>query len=158
MPKTRQTQRDAAIRGFIEAVRAGQIPGIGTPNPMRVLTTVNVEEAPEGRCAVCHCELVGRQTMLCSGHWDYVLFDETDVRPYTEYLTRLADWLEATMESLHVYPHWTHYLAATRGGSVCEVCEKPTSHAEDLIDGTGKLVKRHYVCKDHVSFRSATRA
>ena len=51
MPTTRQTHRNAAIRGFIEAVRAGRIPGIGTPNPMRVLTTVNVEEAPEDRCA-----------------------------------------------------------------------------------------------------------
>ena len=91
MPKTRQTHRNAAIRGFIEEVRAGQIPGIGTPNPMRVLMTVNVEDAPEGQCAVCHCELVGRQTTLCSGHWDYVLFDDTDVCPYTGYLTRLAD-------------------------------------------------------------------
>jgi len=158
MPKTRQTRRNAAIRAFIEAVRADALPGIGMPNPMRVLLPVHVEAAPTGHCAVCHCTLIGQQQLLCSGHWDYVLFDVPMTRPYSGYLEQLADWLEATMDSLSVYPNWTNQIAITRGGRVCEVCERGTSHREQLLDGTGTVIKYHYVCPDHVSFRSATKA
>ena len=144
-----QTYRNDAVTEWINQLLAG----IPLPNDFhlgaRVYFPAALTTARPGSCVVCHATLIGNQTNLCSGHWDYVLIP-TDV---LESRDLLIEYLEANLRLTNIESTTQPWPLVTRGHSRCEICNAPTENVEQLRSGLGQTLKRHVVCADHVSFR-----
>ncbi len=144
-----QSLRNQAIQTFINAVEAGQLPTPGSgPSGLRI-TRPN-EDPDTRKCIVCHVPLLGLQRDLCSGHWDFVILDDS-LRSYRD----ITDYLKQNMVGLHItHEKWQgHWYVVFKGGVACEVCGQRTTLIESLRNAEAKALKSHRVCPDHASFR-----
>jgi hypothetical protein len=144
-----QSLRNQAIENFINAVEAGKLPSIGSgPSGLRI-TRPN-EDPDTRKCIVCHVPLLGIQRDLCSGHWDFVIIDQS-LRSYRD----ITDYLKQDMIGLYItHEKWQgHWYVLFKGGVSCEVCRQRTTLIESLCNAEGKVLKSHRACPDHASFR-----
>ena len=149
----KQTKRHAAIIEVIARIENDPGWSGAHMDDARILLDVHVDAAEPGHCAVCDAPLVGRQELLCQGHWDYLVFDQPRTRPFDSYLRRLAESLQILESGIEIVRTRTHWMGAVSGHSRCEVCDTVTTNIERLVNGDGEILKSHTVCEAHCTFR-----
>ncbi len=144
-----QSLRNQAIQNFISSVEAGHLP---TPHwSTNGLRLTRVSTDPDTReCIVCRVPLLGDQKRLCSGHWDFVILDES-LRSYRD----IANYAKKNMIGLYILhkPYGGHWYPIFKGVIRCQVCGDRTILVESLQNADGQVLKSHVVCRDHASFR-----
>ena len=148
-PKDRQT----AIARLGERIDSGELVAIDLSGA-RLITPRHPIPDDDRVCIVCGCALIGTQVEPCSGHWDYLRIEGIDPdQPYTAFLEALRTWLVERAAGLWVE---TLQIGYPVGKWVkCEVCGQGTSLVEHIGNDRGEVLKRHYVCADHRSFRDS---
>jgi|GEM_PF-6099148 len=150
-----QLSRGQAVLEFIELLKAG------IPIPQRfhegsrVYFADAIATADDNCCVVCGLQLVGKQKMLCAGHWDWLQFEpledfEFEQNPHHSLIEFLNIYVRRTL----VIPTQNHWQAGLHGHSRCELCQRITLNVEMLVNlPLGSVLKRHTVCREHASFR-----
>ena len=150
-----QLSRGTAVLDFIEQLRAG------IPIPQRyhegarVFFADALATAGNNSCVVCGLQLIGKQRMLCAGHWDWIQFEPLEEFEFEQ------NPAKSLIEFLHIYLRRTliisshnSWQAGLHGHSRCELCQRITVNVEILVNlPLGSELKRHTVCPEHASFR-----
>lgn len=146
-----QTNRDHAAAEWINQLVAGVPSTNDFHHGARVYFPTAVKETKPSSCIVCDAALIGKQELLCHGHWDYVLIPDASIATRDT----LIEFIELNLRHTHIETTHQHWALVTKGHSRCEICDTPTDNVEELRSGLGHTIKRHVVCPDHRSFRSA---
>jgi hypothetical protein len=149
----KQTKRHAAIVEVIAQIENDPGWSGAFLDDARILLDVHIGAAQMGRCAVCEVPLIGKQELLCQGHWDHLVFDQPRTRPFNSYIKQLAKSLRILESGINVVRTSTHWMGAVSGRSRCEVCDTVTTNVEKLVNGDGETLKSHIVCEAHCTFR-----
>lgn len=149
-----QTARARHVRTLIDELRAGSPPPALIHEGARVYFPLAVEAATPGMCVVCSTPLVGRQNSLCSGHWDWVLFEPLEVIAHEMFpVASIIEFLEIILGETSVWNSPSNENEARDGESRCEVCNVATPNVETLRSRYSSVIKEHIVCPAHQSFR-----
>ncbi len=147
-----QTKRNIAIADLVNLISAGVAPSRDLFRDARIVFPSNVAQTPRDLCVVCRVPLVGSQRMFCAGHWDYMVVEQLETLPFTDYLWSFREWLQIYMNDMFVLTTDTNWQDDVLGHAVCEVCGRESGTDELLCSGS-QIVKRHTVCDAHRSFR-----
>ena len=150
-----QLARGKAVLEFIEQLRAG------IPIPQRYHEGARIyfadalATANDNSCVVCGLQLIGKQKMLCAGHWDWIQFEPLEEFEFEQNPSAsLIEFLHIFLRRTLIIPSQNNRQAGLHGHSRCELCQRITLHVESLVNlPLGSVLKRHTVCLEHASFR-----
>lgn len=148
------TERCAAIAELADKIGTSQ--GIGLERlqrKARILFRADSDIVATDRCLVCGIPLCGNQSEFCWGHWDYLVVRIPDgCDGVLSGCSEVVDELR-TLTGLEVRQKRPYYIGVTKGKCRCSVCNDLVGISERIVNANGDLVKWHYVCVDHVTFR-----
>ena len=144
-------RNDVVIR-FIQRIDDGEIVSLDLEG-LRLISPRSRGTNDGPTCSVCGCGLLGTQKGLCTGHWDYLRVEGVDPdQRYADFLLALRGWLSRRASGLWVDAVYAGWPAVNH--CRCEVCGVATSLVEQLGNDRGEILKHHFVCADHRSFRA----
>lgn len=150
-----QLEREKSVSKLIADLRAGAPRPSRTHIGARVYFAEAVANAQPKTCVVCAVPLLGRQSQVCAGHWDWLLFEPLENFEFQQDPTwSLIEFLTINLSSTYIWHNSRHWMAGLKGHSTCEVCMRITLHFEELRTVKGGCLKRHTVCPEHSSFRT----
>lgn len=147
-------ERCAAIADLADSIEMSQ------NNPLdqvckkaRIYLTKDSDVGATERCLVCGIPLCGNQREFCWGHWDFIVVRSSDTLELSSSgEAQVVDELR-TLTGLKVRHIRPYYIGIAKGKCRCSVCNDLMGISERIIDASGGLVKWHYVCMDHMTFR-----
>jgi hypothetical protein len=150
-----QLSRGFAVLDFIKQLRAGVPIPQRIHQGSRVYFADAIATADKNACVVCGLQLVGRQKMVCAGHWDWLQFEPLEEFEFEQNPSHsLIEFLHIFLRRTFVVTTHNNWQAGLHGHSRCELCMRITLNVEVLINATsGAELKRHTVCPDHATFR-----
>lgn len=144
--------RNAAVDELVGRIDSGEVVALDLSGA-RLITPRHPIPDDDRVCIVCGCALQGTQEELCWGHWDYLRIEGIDPdQPYVDFLEQLRIWLAERASGLRVETVQIEWAGAANRNH-CDVCGKGTTLYEQLVNDRGEILKRHFVCADHRSFR-----
>lgn len=146
--------RNTALTKFADQLATGKI--IDTSlvrRAERLIFRSRLDSAIPGICAVCEIATARESLKLCQGHWDYVVIDDSDWRPYLVFEDYVQNICRTELLFLSVRHFRGHYMGVLKGGYRCQICGDVSGIVEELINAQEESVKRHSVCIEHATFR-----
>jgi len=147
-------ERCAAIAELADRIEASRDIGLERLHrKARIYFRADSDGGQTDRCLVCGIPLCGNQGEFCWGHWDFIVVRVPEDSDGTS--SECSDVVAElrTLTGLEVRQKRPYYIGVTKGKCRCSVCDDLVGISERIVDANGNLVKRHYVCVDHVTFR-----